>query len=125
MLGWHISVYRQQNGGASPASFEASHGTRLAVWQAGLHGLDWIEELVTHKRALSLGGHGYPLEFTAMTRHLKAQLIDGPPGARERWIFELGDILSEGWAGKTLRDLEALHSCQPDEWLLIQAWDES
>jgi hypothetical protein len=125
MLGWHISVYRQQNGGTSPASFGAEHGTRLAVWQTGLSGLDWIDDLVKQQKAIRLGGNGYPLEFTAMTTHLKASLIDGPPCANEKWTSGPGDILLEGWAGKTIKDLEALDLCRPDEWLLIQAWDES
>ena len=125
MLGWHISVYRQQNGGASPASFGAAHGTRLAVWQTGLGGLDWISELVKLQKAISLGGNGYPLEFTAMTTHLKAQLLGEPPCANAVWTCGLGDILGPGWLGQTTKDLEALDSCRPDEWLLIQAWDES
>ena len=125
MLGWKISVYRQESGGASPASFGAAHGTRLAVWQTGLGGLDWIDELVKQQKAISLGGNGYPLEFTAMTTHLKAQLVEGPPHAEAAWTFDAGDILLPGWLGKTSKDLEGLDSCHPDEWLLIQAWDES
>jgi hypothetical protein len=82
MLGWHISVYRQQNDGSSSASFGAAHGTRLAVWQTGLGGLDWIYELVEQQKAIDLGGNGYPLEFTAMMTHLKGRLLEGPPGAR-------------------------------------------
>jgi hypothetical protein len=31
MLGWHVSVYRQTDGGASPAAFESPEGTRVAV----------------------------------------------------------------------------------------------
>jgi hypothetical protein len=33
MLGWHASVYRQPDGGHSPATFESPEGERLAVWQ--------------------------------------------------------------------------------------------
>ena len=125
MLGWNISVYRQQNEGTEPASFGSAHGTLLAVWQTGLGGLDWIDELVKQQKAISLGGNGYPLEFTAMTMHLKAHLLEGPPGAKAVWTFDPGDILLPGWLGKTTKDLEALEACRPDEWLLIQAWDES
>lgn len=125
MLGWHISVYRQEDGGRAPASFGAAHGTRLAVWQTGLGGLDWIDALVKEQKAISLGGNGYPLEFTATAAHLKAQLLDGPPGAKSMWSCDPGDILLPEWAGKTVKDLEAVDACQPDERLLIQAWDES
>jgi hypothetical protein len=125
MLGWHISVYRQQNEGSSPASFGAAHGTRLAVWQTGLRGLDWIYELVEQQKAIGLGGNGYPLEFTAMMTHLKARLLEGPPDANTVWGYDSGDILLPGWLGKTTRDVEAMEECRPDEWVLIQAWDES
>jgi hypothetical protein len=125
MLGWHISVYRQQNDGTSPASFGDAHGTRLAVWQTGLGGLDWIYELVKQQNAICLGGNGYPLEFTAMMTHLKARLLEGPPEAKAVWGHDPTDILLPGWLGKTTMDLEALEECRPDEWVLIQAWDES
>lgn len=125
MLGWNISVYKQQNDGATPASFGDAHGTCLAVWQTGLGGLDWINDLVKQQKAIDLGGNGYPLEFTVMTAHLKTQLLEGPPGAKALWTFDPGDILLPGWLGKTIKDLEALDACRPDEWLLIQAWDES
>jgi hypothetical protein len=125
MLGWHISVYRQQNDGSSPASFGAAHGTRLAVWQTGLGGLGWIYELVEQQKAVNLGGNGYPLEFTAMMEHLKERLLEGPPGARPVWTHDSTDILLPSWLGKTTIDLEALEACRPDEWMLIQAWDES
>jgi len=125
MIGWHISVYQQINGGAAPASFGASHGSKLAVWQTGLYGLDWIDQLVKMELAISLGGNGYPIEYTAMAKHLKAQLTEGPAGANERWTCATGDILMPGWEGKTVKDMEALDACRPDEWLLIQAWDES
>ncbi len=35
MLGWHVSVYRQTDGGASPAAFESPEGTR------GTAAIDW------------------------------------------------------------------------------------
>jgi hypothetical protein len=125
MLGWHISVYRQQNDNSSPALFGAAHGTRLAVWQTGLGGLDWIYELVEQQKAINLGGNGYPLEFTAMMAYLKERLLDGPPGAKAVWTHDSTDILLPTWLGKTTMDLEALDACRPDEWMLIQAWDES
>lgn len=92
MLGWHISVYRQ------------SGGSRLAVWQAGWHGLQWIDALVKAGVAVSLGGDGYPFRFTATAAILRPFLIDGPPDARESWVSEPGDILTEKWAGKTVLD---------------------
>jgi hypothetical protein len=51
MLGWHISIYRQADSGVSPAVADSRDGTRLAVWQIGLGGLDWLIELVREKMA--------------------------------------------------------------------------
>jgi hypothetical protein len=80
MLGWHISVYRQQNDGTSPALFGAALGRCLAIWQAPCEGMDWINELVKEQKVISLGGDGYPYEFTVMTKHLKTRLLDGRAG---------------------------------------------
>jgi hypothetical protein len=61
MLGWHISVYRQKVGGLSTPK-----GQRLAVWQTGLGGLDWLDELVKAGKAINLGENGgYPCRYTA------------------------------------------------------------
>jgi hypothetical protein len=46
MLGWHISVFRQTDGGSSPATADSKEGGRLAVWQTDVDGLKWLDELV-------------------------------------------------------------------------------
>jgi hypothetical protein len=33
--------------------------------------------------------------------------------------------VGEGWEGMTVIDATAIARCGPDEWLIIQAWDES
>ena len=124
-LGWHISVYRQQNDGSTPASFGAPAGTRLAVWQTGLGGLDWLDDLVTQGKALGLGGNGYPIEYTAMAADIVPRLGDEPPGAKAAWTVDEWDILLPGWLGRTTKDMQAMDACRSDEWLLIRAWDES
>lgn len=125
MLGWHISIYRQTDEGASPATDEAPLGARLSVWQTGLGGLDWVYELVKTGEAIDLGGNGYPCRFTAMAASLIPRIMDEPPGARRVWSSGLHDILTEKWEGKTVIDRAVIEACRPDEWLLIEAWDES
>ena len=97
----------------------------MAVWQTGLTGLHWIDELVKQRKAISLGGNGYPLEYTAMATHLLAQLREGPPEAKAVWTCDAEDIITPEWLGKTTKDPEVIDACRPDEWLLVQAWDES
>lgn len=125
-IGWNIGVYRQRNDGQAPATFGSQAGPRLAVWQTGLCGLDWIEELVKQNKAISLGGTGYPLEFTAIAENIIPMILNGePPNAYPVWIFDYGDIILPGWLGKTTKDQSVMNECQPHEWLLIRAWDES
>jgi len=127
MLGWNISVYRQEEDRLTPASAVAERGSRLAVWQAGANGLGWIDELVAADAAISLGGDGYPCRYTAPLAALSAPL-DGqqPPEAHERW--KSGFFYVHGPAefhGQTVVNEAAVAECEPDEWVLIVAWDES
>ena len=125
MLGWNVSVFRQADGGSSPASAESPKGARLAVWQTGVFGLRWVTELVAAGHAVDLGGNGYPNRYTARGRYLIPLIVSGPPDANAAWIHDPEDIISPAWAGKTVIDEEAINACRPDEWLLIVAWDES
>ena len=125
MLGWHISIYRQLDGGASPATFPTPQGTRVAVWQTGIGGLDWLSDLIKGGKAIDLGGNGYPYRFTAIAENLIPQIADAPPGARDNWLCEAGDVVTDKWEGKTVVDGAAVTLCSPDEWLLVEAWDES
>ena len=125
MLGWNIGVYRLMENEEGPATATSSYGTRLAVWQTALSGLNWIDELVKEGKAIDLGGNGYPFRYTATAEYLIPHFVNGVPEARERWSFEVTDIIMEGWEGKTAIDQTAIAACQPDEWLLVEAWDES
>ena len=125
MLGWNISVYRQDGDGSSPATAESVAGVRLAVWQTELEGLNWIEELVKAGKVISLGGDGYPCRYTATAENLISQIIDEPPMAKGVWACGGNDIITEQWEGQTEINRTIAAACQPDEWLLIEAWDES
>ena len=125
MLGWHMSVFRQADGGAEPAAFDSAEGARLAVWQTGLDGLAWITRRVQRGRAVDLQGDGYPRRFTAQAKHLVPEILRGPPRANPRWISDPHDVLGPEWAGKTVIDRDVAHACGPDEWLVVEAWDES
>ena len=125
MLGWHISVYRQTTDGMSPATFDSVEGARLAVWQADWRGLDWLLDLAKAGKAIELGGSGYPCRFTATAENLIPHFIETPPRAHENWLVGDGDVTTEKWEGKTVTDAAAAAQCRPDEWLLVEAWDES
>ena len=124
MLGWHISVYRQLGSWFDPANYVDERGARVAVWQTGLGGLDWIED-VARAKGHCLGGNGYPCRYTAQAHDLLPVILAGPPNARNPWHADPGDILGPKWVGRTLIDHEVAKACDPDEWLLVEAWDES
>jgi hypothetical protein len=125
MLGWNISVFRQTDGGSSPAKADSKEGARLAVWQTGINGLQWLDELAKVDQAIDLGGDGYPSYYTAQAKHLIPPIVGGPPEANATWMVGLGDILGPNWEGKTVIDRAVADDCRPDEWLLVVAWDES
>jgi hypothetical protein len=125
MMGWHISIFRQAEGRSAPASAGAEEGPRLAVWQTGLDGLQWLDELVAAGNAIDLGGNGYPSYYTAQAEHIISRVVAGPPLANRTWAVGENDILMPGWEGKTVIDRAVADDCRPDEWLIIIVWDES
>jgi hypothetical protein len=122
-LGWMISVYRQSNGGSTPASFGTQQGDRLAVWQTGPVGIRWLDELVEQQKAVHLGGNGYPIRYTATAADVVPRIRDDPPGAKPVWTHDPGDIVTSDWLGKTTYFFEG--AMRADEWLIVEAWDES
>jgi hypothetical protein len=123
MLGWNISVYRLEQG-AVRATTKTPTGVRLAVWQTGLDGLDWIDELVKEGKAMNLGGNGYPCRFTGTAEHLIPHFVNGISEAHSPFSFEGSGMLMEGWEAKTTINQKAIAACRPDEWLLLLAWDK-
>jgi hypothetical protein len=109
MLGWHITIYKQKKGGVTAASFSEPTDAKLAVWQSDLGGLNWLDELVKAGRVIRLGGNGYPYEYTTQIQYVRDTVLQGPPHDKKHRVI----------------DTEDLKQCPPDEWVLIQVWDES
>ncbi len=125
MLGWHITVSRQARPSSRRPGKHAKDGARLAVWQADVAGLDWIDHLVHEGNAVSFGGNGYPMRYAARANGVIPVILGGPPLARALWQREAEDIVTPAWAGKTVIEQATIDACRPAEWLLIEAWDES
>jgi len=125
MLGWRCYVFRQADEGKSPATLSSRLGSRVAEWRADFSGTDWLEQLSASANAMSLGGDGYPLRYTVKAKILLPHLASGLPGAREAWPREPGDIVTTKWQDKATINQNALRACEPDEWLMVEAWDES
>lgn len=128
VMGWHVSVSRQTRRRHRPAANNDPQGVRLAVWQARVEGLDWLEELVGSGDAVHVADNGgYPVRYTVRAGAAIPRILDGPPDARTSWAIEPTDIIidADRWPGRTMVDHRAIEACQPDEWLQVEAWDES
>lgn len=144
MLGWHISLHRLTDEASIRRSFadarfdperrakfaEGAVGERVAVWQAGLWGLKWIEQVATCDGCVALSRNGYPNWYLARAADVLPTIrsrrpYEPPMYEQPTWITGEGDVLLPGWLGKTTVDDEAMNGCEPDEWLLVEAWDES
>ena len=73
---------------------------------------------------INLHGNGYPSRYTGQSQYILPSVKDGPPLANSVWSAGAGDIVISKWDGKTVLDHVAMDACRPDEWLLIDAWDE-
>jgi len=125
MLGWHVSVYRQNPPECEPAKPDSAQGERLAVWQTGAYGIDWLDTLVKDGKAVLLMAGGYPRMYTAAASLLLPRVLSGPPGERAHWAMGPNDVVTERWEGRTNIDSQSAAACSPSEWLIVEAWDES
>jgi hypothetical protein len=145
MLGWLISVSRcgsptlreargdagamrslliETTGSAAvPKATDADQ--RIATWQAGLGGLDWLDSLVSSGRGMSTSHGGYPEAYLIPCQDFMALVEEGLPHEHPSWRSDPGDILTDRWLGRTTVNSDTLARCDPDEWLLVEAWDES
>ncbi len=127
VMGWHVSVSRQTRRRHRPAANNDPKGVRLAVWQARVDGLDWLQDLVGSGDAVHLADNGgYPVRYTVRAGAAIPRILAGPPLARTTWVADPTDLIDpDRWHGATTIDRQAIEACQPDEWLQVEAFDES
>jgi hypothetical protein len=146
MLGWHIGVHRfadpqlRQHRGdldsiraliaARADTIEVPKATdddpRVAVWQAALGGTDWLTDLVDAGKAAHTTRGGYPESYLIRCEDFRTRLRAGLPNEHTSWVTGPHDVLDpERWLGRTTVDAQQLDDCGADEWLLVEAWDES
>jgi hypothetical protein len=124
MLGWSIFISRLTRGNQTPATADSEPGESLASWTAGgLSGLDWIDTLVKSNNAIDLGGNGYPIKYTALAHHILPLVVSNWPEATST-TDNSAQHMAFGRSTPKI-DQEAVGHCTHDEWLLVEAWDES
>jgi len=110
MLGWEIQVCRQPDGGSSPATLDTPKGRMLAAWLIDAAGIIPFYEMAAEGEAIDLGGNGYPSRYTAQAKQL---------------LPRLPNLLSSAWELFTPIDEPATRECGGNEWLIVEAWDQS
>lgn len=126
MLGWHVSVHRKASRRSRPATTRSPRGDRLAVWQADAVGLSWLDVLSPDDCVRLATNGGFPVLYTAKASSVIPALRSGPPAARSEWQVGPGEVVDPSkWVGRTVIDDAAIDECDPEEWLVIEAWDES
>jgi len=66
-----------------------------------------------------------PTIYTTTIEHVRPTILEGPPHGNKVWGHDPGDIIQDGWLGKTAIDLDTLQECTPHERVYIEVWDES
>ena len=142
MLGWLISVYRVADEeavrrilGAEPGAKvvlgDDVLGGRLAVWQAGPYGLNWIAEAAAREGGVIRKFEcGYPHRYLARAADILPTIRDrvpykAPMYEHPSWVVPEGSVLLPVYVGKTTIDDKSIDKCSADEWLYIEVWDES
>lgn len=132
MLGWNIGVHRfadpELRGhrgdlgsiraliAARSAMTEVPRTTegdaRVAVWQAGLGGVYWLDALVDAGKAAHTTRGGYPESYLVRGEDFRTRLRAGLSSEHARWV------------GRTVVDVGQVEDCDAAEWLLVEAWGE-
>ena len=122
MLGFDIEIYKFTDG-MDITSLKIDKPI-LARWSSGgFRGLDWIENLVSEAKAEDLGGNGYPLYYKAKAQFiLEALALDAPKNKGQTII---GDdyVMPSDWRSEI--DTSKVAKCDPDQQLIVEAWDLS
>ena len=119
MLGWGVGIYRQKNGGGSPADcdstisyYEDAVTPALASWDAEIGGLEWIDELVKDEKAYQLERGGMSSTYTVQAKDIMFLLKSPPP-----CVFTYGD------RPEYSVNEDELRSCSPEEWFIVIVCD--
>ena len=122
MLGYDIEIYKFTDGMNITSNKIDKHV--LARWTSGgFGGLDWIENLVSEAKAEDLGGNGYPLYYKAKALFILEALTRDTPKNKDQTIIGEDYVMSSDWRSGI--DLSMIEECDPNQQLIIEAWDLS
>jgi len=105
MLGYDITISRKAADRLSPAEPEDDRGDSLIGWTCEPWGLHWIDELA------KASGDGYPYRYTVRLRDIRG-VLGGEEPPMVKAVYKPADPA-------------VVASCDPEEWLIVLAWDQS
>ncbi|HSB61423.1 MAG TPA: hypothetical protein VLI67_06870 [Vicinamibacteria bacterium] len=106
-------------------SGESLERVLVARWMTGVFGLRWIDDLVKARKAVDLGGNGYPCRYSIAAGVLRPVISNGLPPNESPPVIGADYALPGGWSSELKVDAAALSECRSEEELLIEAWDQS
>lgn len=128
MLGWYISVYDTTavdtpSKAIDRKEFERQH--LIANWEAGLGGLDWIDTLVNEDKGQCLGGDGYPLRYRVVAHDFFEAMKLNQLAGKSKEVIGEDYLMPENWRGAIKLDIAKIGLVDPNNILLITAFDLS
>ena len=122
MLGFDIEIYKFTD--AMDITSNKIDKPILARWSSGgFRGLDWIENLVSEAKAEDLGGNGYPLYYKAKAQFILEALALDVPKNKGQTIIGDDYVMPSDWRSEI--DTSKIAKCDPDQQLIVEAWDLS
>lgn len=94
----------------------------LAVWEAGLGGMDWIVDLCKQGKAEQHSFNGYPNRFTALASEITPILA---AGIAESEMHNFRSKTPVGWKGSITVYQDRIAACAPEQLLTVEVWDQS
>ncbi len=120
MIGYTIFVYRFNE----DIDITKNKEKALLTWTSGgFDGLDWIDNLVNQAKAEDLGGNGYPFYYKVKAQFVLQALATDTPKNKGQTIIGDDYVMSSDW--RTSIDLSMIKKCDPNQQLIIEAWDLS
>ncbi len=123
MLGFLIIVYPE---GAKLTKLpQIQDPETVAHWLVGYSGIDWLEDMVKTGLATCLNSSGYPCQYRMLWKDLLPELLIQPKPHRGPPVIGEGYAMESGWTDPKKINREALARRQSDDWMIVDAWDQS
>lgn len=90
-----------------------------------MFGLDWLDQLVKDKKAIDLGGNGYPNKYVIAAGTLLPIIKSGLPANGSSLVIGDDYVLPEGWSGEINWNQQEVMACHSTDQLVVEAWDQS